>query len=85
MLLVGMEVNIDVVEGASGEGGEVLVAEVDGVVGDVVIVVVDGEDGPPVVAAAVDDEDPLGEGGRGRRRKVTPKEEMAERMEAGRY
>ena len=75
LVLFVMEVSVGVVEGTVEEGGGVLLVEGveggDGIVAEGVGIVEDAADA-----------DPLSDDDRGRGRRVTPKAEIAERMEA---
>ena len=82
MDVVGVVEDVDVVEGAVADGEGVLLVEGgtggDAVVSDGVDLVVDDHLSDPAAAS----DDPPSDEVRGRGRKVTPKEDMAERMEA---
>ena len=82
MDVVGVVEDVDVVEGAVADGEGVLLVEGgtegDAVVSDGVDLVVDDHLSDPAAAS----DDPPNDKVRGRGRRVTPKEDMAERLEA---
>ena len=82
MDVVGVVEDVDVVEGAVADGEGVLLGEGgtggDAVVSNGVDLVVDD----PLSDPAADSDDPPSDKVRGRGRRVTPKEDMAERLEA---
>ena len=88
MDVVGVVEDVDVVEGAVADGEGVLLVDGgeggDAVVSEGVAFVVDEEGGAidPLSDPAAASDDPPSDKVRGRGRRVTPKEDMAERLEA---